>query len=233
MIKNRKGFTLVELLAVITILGILMIVAIPAVSRTIENSRRNTFLSTAKTYVNAVREGYAADQVKYTEGSAKKSVTILADLKCFAVRISTTSATSGNALVAYNNAKELVNQGGVSSWGNADVYGWVVGAIGKEKGNDGQWRQAVTYYVNLVDIAGHGINFGGVNGKTDSDNLTRGDVLPADAKLRTNSTTVSGTLTTTSIGATGTTAPTFAKSMFPGHGSETGNAAQCVEATIE
>ena len=51
--KAKKGFTLVELLAVITIMGILMLVAIPAVSRTIENSRRDTFMDTAKAYINS------------------------------------------------------------------------------------------------------------------------------------------------------------------------------------
>ena len=37
--KNNKGFTLVELLAVIVIMGILMMVSIPSVKGTIDNSR--------------------------------------------------------------------------------------------------------------------------------------------------------------------------------------------------
>ena len=46
--RNNRGFTLVELLAVIVIMGILMMVAIPSVTRTIENSRKDTFVDIAK-----------------------------------------------------------------------------------------------------------------------------------------------------------------------------------------
>ena len=60
---KEKGFTLIELLAVITIMGILMVVAIPSVSRTIENTRRDSFLDTAKQYVNGVF--YAIFEVAY------------------------------------------------------------------------------------------------------------------------------------------------------------------------
>lgn len=42
--NKRKGFTLVELLAVIVILAIIMIIAIPSVLGTVETSRRKTFL---------------------------------------------------------------------------------------------------------------------------------------------------------------------------------------------
>ena len=58
---NSKGFTLVELLAVIVIMGILMMVAIPSVTRTIENSRKDTFVDIAKSYANAARTQWTAD----------------------------------------------------------------------------------------------------------------------------------------------------------------------------
>ena len=48
--KNSQGFTLVELLAVIVIMGILMMIAIPSITRTIENSRKDTFVDIAKCY---------------------------------------------------------------------------------------------------------------------------------------------------------------------------------------
>ena len=63
--KNNKGFTLVELLAVIVIMGILMMVAIPAVTRTIENSRKDTFIHIAKAYVNAVRTSWTTDAMQW------------------------------------------------------------------------------------------------------------------------------------------------------------------------
>ena len=47
--KNKDGFTLVELLAVIVIMGILMLVGIPQMRKVIENSRKDTFLNEVKT----------------------------------------------------------------------------------------------------------------------------------------------------------------------------------------
>ena len=45
MKRNNKGFTLVELLAVIVILGLLMAIAIPSVTKYITQSRVKTLTS--------------------------------------------------------------------------------------------------------------------------------------------------------------------------------------------
>ena len=50
---KNKAFTLIELLAVIIILGILMLIAIPSVTNYINNSRKNTYVGTANEFVKA------------------------------------------------------------------------------------------------------------------------------------------------------------------------------------
>ena len=59
-IKNEKGLTLIELLAVIVILGIIAAIAIPSISSIIEKSREDAIkadamqiLNSAQTYVSA------------------------------------------------------------------------------------------------------------------------------------------------------------------------------------
>ena len=54
--KKFKGFTLVELLAVIVILAIIMLIAIPAVLDSLESARKKTFIEFAtKTYDSSIK----------------------------------------------------------------------------------------------------------------------------------------------------------------------------------
>ena len=62
-LKKKKGFTLIELLAVITIMGILLIIAIPSINKVILESRKRTYVNTAKSYITD-----AANYVKEMEG---------------------------------------------------------------------------------------------------------------------------------------------------------------------
>ncbi|MDD3241646.1 MAG: prepilin-type N-terminal cleavage/methylation domain-containing protein [Bacilli bacterium] len=51
---NKKGFTLIEILAVIVILGVIMVIAVPFVTGYIERSKRNALLSTADGFIDSV-----------------------------------------------------------------------------------------------------------------------------------------------------------------------------------
>lgn len=61
MLKNQKGMTLVELLAVMVIIGIIAAISVPAIGSLIENSRKDATVSTATSLVEAVRMSIAAD----------------------------------------------------------------------------------------------------------------------------------------------------------------------------
>lgn len=80
---NKKGFTLVELLAVIVILGVIMLIAIPSVGTIIKNSRENSFVSSGKMYISTAQNYVAGENLgngnycisvnTLTEGKVDKS----------------------------------------------------------------------------------------------------------------------------------------------------------------
>ena len=61
--KNKKGFTLVELLAVIAILAILVIIAIPNVLKMFNDAKKNSFLTEAKTVYSEAGKKYISDSI--------------------------------------------------------------------------------------------------------------------------------------------------------------------------
>ncbi len=69
-VKNEKGFPLVELLAVVVILGIIAAIAIPAIGTIMKNSEKDAHVVNAKQAANAMRmyvaENGNADSVEAT-----------------------------------------------------------------------------------------------------------------------------------------------------------------------
>ena len=61
---KKKGFTLVELLAIIVILGIIMSIATPIIIKIINDSRKETYKLSMSGYVRAVEEQIAVNKAK-------------------------------------------------------------------------------------------------------------------------------------------------------------------------
>ncbi len=62
-LMKKNGFTLIELLAVIVILSILILLAMPSVLRIMENARKNAFETEVRAYLKAAQTKYAEKAV--------------------------------------------------------------------------------------------------------------------------------------------------------------------------
>lgn len=81
---NKKGFTLVELLAVIVILAVIVLIAMNAVIPQMEKARKNAFLTEVETFGKAAQTWYTAQKIG---GSSELTETVtLTDLKASYVK---------------------------------------------------------------------------------------------------------------------------------------------------
>ena len=63
MKNNKKGFTLVELLAVIVVLAIVMGIAAVAITNVLDTTKKNAFVASARNYIAGAKTLVNTDQV--------------------------------------------------------------------------------------------------------------------------------------------------------------------------
>lgn len=108
MRKNSKGFTLVELLAIIVILAIIALITTPVILNVIENSRLNAAKDKAWGTIDAVRVAYATAQTEEQEVGIPYTI----NFPKTSASASTTDATTGGGKGSgYINSTEVKASG--------------------------------------------------------------------------------------------------------------------------
>ena len=62
--RSKKGFTLIELLGVIVILALLVLIAVPAISRIMTTSTKNSFLNESRAFVSDLEKAFTMKMSK-------------------------------------------------------------------------------------------------------------------------------------------------------------------------
>lgn len=80
--RNEKGLTLVELLAVIVILAIIAIIAVVSISQVMKNARADTHLANARNVLEVGKMAYAVgdEPTQEYEGAKKYTLQDLSDM---------------------------------------------------------------------------------------------------------------------------------------------------------
>ena len=104
--KKVKGFTLVELLAVIVILAVILVIAMPKISEVIKKTGLSSLEATTKMIINSAEKKYTENQVLDNSSSAIKcsNVAKLNDTDYGTCKI--TFDDKGNASVILNGKKD-------------------------------------------------------------------------------------------------------------------------------
>ena len=66
---NKKGFTLIEVIAVIIIIGVIMLIAIPSVSSIIMSSRKKTYIVDANRYIEGAKNFINTNDINLRDGN--------------------------------------------------------------------------------------------------------------------------------------------------------------------
>ena len=79
--KDERAFSLVELIAAITIMGILLLVAIPNITRSVEKNQKTTYVHDAQKLITVAKKRYKEDTTIAEPTTTRCLVFTLKDLE--------------------------------------------------------------------------------------------------------------------------------------------------------
>lgn len=106
--KNRNGFTLIEMLAVIVILGIISTIAVPQVTKYIEKSKRDAFVVMANSCVDSVTASIVSENF---DAPVKKNDVTIINLDMIELEKGDITSPYGSPWVISKSYVAVVNEG--------------------------------------------------------------------------------------------------------------------------
>jgi type IV pilus assembly protein PilA len=137
--RLKKGFTLVELLAVIVILAVILAIAVPSISNIMNASTKSSFESDAKMLLKAidykVLEDSSFDPTKLNESNLSTTLTNISNSNYQTVTVTTLNGRPYVAIQGKNKWNGLVAYGSLTNMAVTDSssYGTVVNQLGYDK----------------------------------------------------------------------------------------------------
>ena len=161
MNNKKNGFTMIELLTVITIMGLLLLITVPAVSGIIENARKDSFVVMTSDYLEAVENNVTSENLVCYSNSNNKQIPISTtkDGTYFFPICTSNNCESVNDDISVedvvNNTKELFDNIKKSPFGDAELQGYVVWTK-KTTGTGKDKMTSINYKIRLQDMGWRG-----------------------------------------------------------------------------
>lgn len=137
VLKNTKGFTLVELLAVIVVLAVIILIAMPSVMSAMDKARKNSLYTEASEIIKIAQTAYADDMMNATVPANTEGYCYSLEYLIDAGYMDKNLGGTGESATEYGSVLLKVDSDGIATytvWLTNKIYS-ISGVVSKSLGN--------------------------------------------------------------------------------------------------